>query len=103
MRFWVELKDHVPNGKTVTSLLRFNTFNTKQTYNESMFGGKGVAAITPRSIQQMRVDLSNQHVAFISEQLQRANEVSLLFVKQHVLNVSFKITTIFYIFHGICP
>ena len=27
MRFWVELKDHVPNGQTVTSLLRFNTFN----------------------------------------------------------------------------
>ena len=27
MRFWVELKDHVANGQTVTSLLRFNTFN----------------------------------------------------------------------------
>ena len=46
MRFWVELKDQVPNGQTVTSLLRFNTFNTKQTYNESMSGGKGVAAVT---------------------------------------------------------
>ena len=46
MWFWVELKDHVPNGQTVTSLLRFNTFNTKQTYNESMSGGKGVAAVT---------------------------------------------------------
>ena len=46
MQFWVELKDHVPNGQTVTSLLRFNTFNTKQTYNESMSGGKGVAAVT---------------------------------------------------------
>ena len=46
MRFWVELKDHVPNGQTVTSLLRFNTFNTKQTYSESMSGGKGVAAVT---------------------------------------------------------
>ena len=103
MRFWVELKDHVPNGQTVTSLLRFNTFNTKQTYNESMSGGKGVAAVTPRSTKQMRVDLSNQHVVFLSEQLQRANEVSLLFVKQHVLNISFKITTISYIFHGICP
>ena len=46
MRFWVELKDQVPNGQTVTSLLRFNMFNTKQTYNESMSGGKGVAAVT---------------------------------------------------------
>ena len=46
MRFWVELKGHVPNGQTVTSLLRFYTFNTKQTYNESMSGGKGVAAVT---------------------------------------------------------
>ena len=46
MRFWVELKDHVPNGQTVTSLLRFNTFNTKQTYNESMSGGKSAAAVT---------------------------------------------------------
>ena len=46
MRFWVELKDHVPNGQTVTSLWWFNTFNTKQTYNESMSGGKGVAAVT---------------------------------------------------------
>ena len=46
MRFWVELKDHVPNGQTVTSLLQFNTFNTKQTYNKSMSGSKGVAAIT---------------------------------------------------------
>ena len=46
MRFWVELKDHVPNGQTVTSLLRFNTFNTKQTYNKSMFGSKGVTAVT---------------------------------------------------------
>ena len=46
MRFWVELKDHVPNGQTVTSLLRFNTFNTKQTYNKSMSGSKGVAAVT---------------------------------------------------------
>ena len=43
MGFWVELKDHVPNGQTVTSLWRFNT---KQTYNESMSGGKGVAAVT---------------------------------------------------------
>ena len=42
----MELKDHVPNGQTVTSLLRFNTFNMKQTYNESMSGGKGVAAVT---------------------------------------------------------
>ena len=46
MRFWVELKDHVPNGQTVTSLLRFNTFNTKQTLSESMSGVKGVAAVT---------------------------------------------------------
>ena len=46
MRFWVELKDHVPNGQTVTSLLRFNTSYTKQTYNESMSGGKGLAAVT---------------------------------------------------------
>ena len=46
MWFWVELKDHVPNGQTVTSLLRFNTFNTKQTLSESISGGKGVAAIT---------------------------------------------------------
>ena len=46
MRFWVELKDHVPNGQTVTSLLRFKTFNTKQTLSESMSGGKGVAAVT---------------------------------------------------------
>ena len=46
MRFWVELKDHVPDGQTVTLLLRFNTFNTKQTYNKSMSGGKGVAAVT---------------------------------------------------------
>ena len=46
MRFWVELKDHVPNGQTVTSLLRFNTFNTKQTYSESVSGGKGTAAVT---------------------------------------------------------
>ena len=46
MRFWVELKDHVPHGQTVTSLLRFNTFNTKQTYSESVSGGKGAAAVT---------------------------------------------------------
>ena len=46
MRFWVELKDHVPHGQTVTSLLRFNTFNTKQTYSESASGGKGAAAVT---------------------------------------------------------
>ena len=46
MLFLVELKDHVPSGQTVTSLLRFNTFNTKQTYSESMSGGKGVAAVT---------------------------------------------------------
>ena len=46
MRFWVELKDHVPNGQTVTSLLRFNTFNTKQTYSESVSGGKGAADVT---------------------------------------------------------
>ena len=43
MRFWVELNDHVPDGQTVTSLLRFDT---KQTYSESMSGGKGVAAVT---------------------------------------------------------
>ena len=46
MRFWVELKDHVPHGQTVTSPLRFNTFNTKQTYSESVSGGKGAAAVT---------------------------------------------------------
>ena len=46
MRFWVELKDHVPHGQTVTSLLRFNTFNTKQTYSKSVSGGKGAAAVT---------------------------------------------------------
>ena len=46
MRFWVELKDHVPHGQTVTSLLRFNTSNTKQTYSESVSGGKGAATIT---------------------------------------------------------
>ena len=46
MRFWVELKDHVPHGQTVTSLLWFNTFNTKQTYSESVSGGKGAAAVT---------------------------------------------------------
>ena len=46
MRFWVELKDHVPNGQTVTSLPRFNMFNTKQTYSKLMSGNKGVAAIT---------------------------------------------------------
>ena len=46
MRFRVELKVHVPNGQTVTSFLRFNTFNTKQNYGESMSGGKGVAAVT---------------------------------------------------------
>ena len=45
MLFWVELKDHVPNGQTVTSLFWFNTFNTKQTYGESMSGGKGVALL----------------------------------------------------------
>ena len=43
MRSWVELKDHVPNGQTVTSLLRFNT---KQTYSELMSGSKGVGAVT---------------------------------------------------------
>lgn len=48
MRFWVELTDHVPNGQTVTSLLRFNTFNTKKTYNESMSSSKGMAAVTTR-------------------------------------------------------
>ena len=37
------LKDHVPNGQTVTSLLRFNK---NQSYSELMSGGKGVAAIT---------------------------------------------------------
>ena len=46
MRFWVELKDHVPNGQTETSLLRFNT---KQTFSESMSGGKGVTAVTDLS------------------------------------------------------
>ena len=46
MRFWVELKDHVTNGQTVMSLLRFNTFNTKQAYCETMPGGKGVVAVT---------------------------------------------------------
>ncbi|CAH3119132.1 unnamed protein product, partial [Pocillopora meandrina] len=40
---------------------------------------------THRSIQQWKVDFCNQHAAFISKQLQRANEVSLSFVKQHVL------------------
>ena len=29
MWFWVELKDHIPNGQTVMSLLLFNMFNTK--------------------------------------------------------------------------
>ena len=43
MRFWVEIKDHVPHGQTVTSLLRFNT---KQIYSESVSGGKGAAAVT---------------------------------------------------------
>ena len=51
MRLWVELKDHVPNGQTITSQLRFNTFNTKQTYNKSMSGSKGVAAITWPSME----------------------------------------------------
>ena len=46
MRFWAELKDHVPHGQTVTSLLRFNTLNTKKTYGESVSGGKGAAAVT---------------------------------------------------------
>ena len=46
MRFWVEFKDHVPYGQTVTSLLQFKTFNSKQTFSESMSGGKGVAAVT---------------------------------------------------------
>ena len=46
MWFWVELKDHIPNGQTVMSLLLFNTFNTKLTYNKSMSGGKVVAAVT---------------------------------------------------------
>lgn len=58
---------------------------------------------THRSIQQWKVDLCNQHAAFISKQLQRANEVSLSFVKQHVLSTSLKVTTILYIFNGICP
>ena len=43
MRFEWNLKDHDPNGKTVTSLLRFNT---NQSYSESMSGGKGAAAVT---------------------------------------------------------
>ena len=34
--------------KTVTSLLWFNTFNTKKTYNESMSSSKGMAAVTTR-------------------------------------------------------
>ena len=43
MRFWVELKDHVPYGQTITSLLQFNT---KQTFSESISSGKSVAAVT---------------------------------------------------------
>ena len=58
MQFWVELKDHVPNGQTVTSLSRFNTFNTKQTYNESMSGGKGVAAVTVGFIFLVSIEFS---------------------------------------------
>ena len=60
MRFWVELKDHVPNEQTVTSLLRFDKFNTKQTKKESMSGGKGVAAVTQRIIY--KYFLEQQHV-----------------------------------------
>ena len=59
MRFWVELNDHVPDGQTVTSLLRFDT---NESYSESMSGGKGVAAVTHRVTRY-----SISHILFNSQ------------------------------------
>ena len=54
------------NGQT-TSLLRLNTFNTKQTYNKSMSGSKDVAAVTHHVGSSKRVllnaiDMDNANV-----------------------------------------
>ena len=54
------------NGQT-TSPLRFNTFNTKQTYNKSISGSKDVAAVTHHVGSSKRVllnaiDMDNANV-----------------------------------------
>ena len=38
---------------------------------------------TPRTIQQLKATLSQQHTSFISQQFQRANEVCHTCVNQH--------------------
>lgn len=54
---------------------------------------------TPRTVQQLKAQLSEQHATFITQQLKRANEVIISYENYHAFSVYYLILKRFHEMH----